>query len=339
MIHREEIADKNLWEQFLCQKQISYYPFFQSWEWGEVQRKLGFPIQRLGLYDGKKLIAVCMFVEVRAKRGFYIHLRHGPVVFPFSEDILAAFLDQIITIAKEKGASFVRVSPLIEEKNLPELFWKKFSAIISPIHRIDAEICWILNIFKSEEEILKNMRKTHRYLIKKSQQSNIEIIQTKNVSDIKHFIPIYNELSHRKHFVPHKGISQEFEEFSKGEKEILMLAKYQQKYIAGALIAFVGNMAIYRHSASLEEYKNIPASYLIQWRAILEAKKRGLSWYNFWGVAPLEDKNHPWFGLTLFKTGFGGNLLEFIHARDIPLSYKYYITYLIEYIRKKQKGY
>lgn len=339
MLKIEEIKNKKIWEEFLNKKQINPYPFFQSWNWGEMQRKLGFNILRLGVFDQSKLIGLCLTIDIEAKRGHYLHLRHGPVFLEYKSEYLKTFFAYIKKIAKNRNTSFIRTSPLITNKSASNLYFKKNDFIDSPIHNMDAEISWILDIDKSEEDLLKEMRKTHRYLIKKAMNLDIEIVRSKKVSDINLFLPIYKSFSKKKGFVQHKGIKEEFEIFIKDNQVLLFFAKHDNKIISSAMIIFLKNMAIYHHGASLEKYRHLPASYLLQWQAILEAKKRGKKLYNFWGIAPLNSKNHPWSGLTLFKTGFGGYPQEFIHAKDLPLNIWYWKTYLIDYISKKTKGY
>lgn len=330
------MQSKEEWEQFL-REQASTYPFFQSWNWGEVQEKLGFEVLRLGIFDNKTLIGVCMVIVVNARRGCYLHLRHGPVFSNYSKEYVDCLIDNLIMIGKEKHGFFIRMSPLVELGSVSTISDKNWKN--APIHNMDGEICWVLDITKSEDELLKNMRKSHRYLIRKAPSYGIEIIKTDNQEYLPEFIEIYKDLSQRKHFVAHKGISEEFGVLAKDKQAFLFLAKYKKKLIAGALIVFVGDMAIYHHSSSLDAYKYVPASYLIQWEAIKEAKKRGKRLYNFWGIAPSSAKNHPWQGLTLFKTGFGGYKKTFLHAQDLPLSLWYYKTFFIEYFSKIRKGY
>ena len=50
-------------------------------------------------------------------------------------------------------------------------------------------------------------------------------------------------------------------------------------------------------------------------------------------------EDHPWKGLTFFKLGFGGEKREFMHAKDLPVSRKYYITKIFETLEKKKRGY
>ena len=71
-------------------------------------------------------------------------------------------------------------------------------------------------------------------------------------------------------------------------------------------------------------------SYFLQWQIIKEAKNRGIKYYNFWGIAPNDNPNHRFAGVTMFKTGFGGERIDWLHAHDLPISNKYWLTYLFE---------
>ncbi len=115
------------------------------------------------------------------------------------------------------------------------------------------------------------------------------------------------------------------------------MAKHNGLPIAAAIILFFGGFAIYHHGASIST--KIPGSYLLQWIAIKEAKKRGKKLYNFWGIAPSDKPNHPWRGISLFKQGFGGREVSFGHAQDLPISPFYAISYTIESARKLSRGY
>src|SRR5258708_6675541 len=184
------------------------------------------------------------------------------------------------------------------------------------------------------------MRKSHRYLIRKAKTMPIEILQTTKKENLEIFLTLLQKLSKEKNFVVHNEIEKEFTIFAKDNECLLLLAKYEGKIIAGACIDFIGNMAIYRHAATDENYRTIPASYLLQWEAILEAIKRGKTFYNFMGIAPEHaKKSHPWQGFTLFKTGFGGDLEYYYPTMDLPLNIKYWKNYAIDWISKIKKGY
>ncbi len=281
---------------------------FQSWKWGEVEKKLGRKVWRLEWSDG-----IAQVVKVEARRGTFLHIRHGPVGTIHIEDLK--------NLAKKERAWFVRMSPQVER--LPDL-----GLVPAPIHAMDAEICWVLDLDKNEEELLANMRKTTRYEIRHA--AGVKVEKSK---DLERFIRLYNATSQRHNFVQHTGIREEFETLDAD----LYIASHQGTDLAAAMIVYFGDEAIYHHGASVPT--KIPASYLLQWEAIREAKSRGKKLYNFWGIAPEDKSNHPWRGITVFKTGFGGREVRFLHAQDLPVSPLYIIPKTIEEIRKRYKGY
>lgn len=339
MLKIKTIQNKVRWESFLNREGVEFYPLFQSFSWGEVQKKLGFEVERIGIFEEEKLLGIALIVDVIAKRGHYLHVRHGPIFKDFKKREFKFFVQYLIKRAKEKGAAFVRLSPLIAKERRNQNIFQQFKFIKSPIHNMDAQICWVLDIRKSEEQLLKEMRKTTRYLIKRGLNSGLNVVKAKKLSDIKFFLNLYKKTAQKHGFVPHQGIAEEFTIFKKDKQDELFLAKFKNKVISGALVIFCHDQAIYHHGASDEKYEKLSPSYLLQWEAILEAKKRGKKLYNFWGIAPPSSKNHPWKGLTLFKTGFGGEVREFVPSHDLPLSPWYWKTYLIESATKFLKGY
>jgi peptidoglycan pentaglycine glycine transferase (the first glycine) len=336
MIHNLKLLDsKNIWEEFL----LIYSPqaLFQSWDWGEVQKKIGHTVYRYGVYKGNSLIGIMQIVVVKARRGTFLHIRHGPVWKESHASNWKELISLLTPLVNKEKAWFIRVSPLIDnsDANVKQLKSSGFSS--APIHAMDAECCWVLDIDKSEEELLLAMRKTTRYEIRHAQKLGITVRSTGEKTTLGDFYALYDETSRRHGFVQHQGIEEEFEVFGKGGNALLYIARYDNQTIAGSIILFYGSQAIYHHGASLTG--KIPASYLIQWEAIREAKRRGLKLYNFWGIAPDESINHPWRGITLFKKGFGGRIVNYIHAQDYAYSPFYIITKSIEHIRRKLKGY
>uniref|UniRef100_A0A7C4M2K6 Peptidoglycan bridge formation glycyltransferase FemA/FemB family protein n=1 Tax=candidate division CPR3 bacterium TaxID=2268181 RepID=A0A7C4M2K6_UNCC3 len=330
----KEIENKNIWENFINR----YCPeaLFQSWLWGEVVKR-NQHLWRWGIFDKKELIGIAQVNKVKAKRGTFLHIRHGPIFSSLNVSNYEFFLSFLKNIAKKEKASFLRISPLLLDNEENRNFFKKIGFRNSPIHAMDGEYCWVLDINKSENELLAGMRKTTRYLIKKAEKLGVEIIKSKKFKDLDDFFSLYAETARRHKFVQHVSIREEFEELSKEDKIIIFKGCYQKKLLAVALIIFYNNQAIYHHSASIEQ--KIPVNYLLQWEAIKEAKRLGKNLYNFWGVAPEGKKRHPWLGHSLFKRGFGGRIISYLHAQDYPLSIRYCTTYVIELLRKWRKGY
>ena len=134
-------------------------------------------------------------------------------------------------------------------------------------------------------------------------------------------------------------MKREYEIFAKDDQIAIFLAEYQGVVIAASLFIYYGDTVYYHHSGSLTEYQKIPASYLIQWKSIQESKRRKFANYNFFGIAREDNPNHPWYGLSFFKKGFGGREQRWIHAQDLAIKPKYWLTYFYEFFERRSRGY
>lgn len=331
----KEITQPDIWDKFiLCENPWS---FFQSFAWGELQRTLGYEVKRWGVFQNSKLIGLAQTVIVRARRGTFLHIRHGPVwtkEFVADSQVWRELLKSLRAYGEKQRAWFIRISPMVDDSETNREFLRQLNFRPSPIHRMDGEICWVLDLTPSENELLSGMRKTTRYLIRQAEKLGVVIEES---TDISEFTKLYFSTSKRQNFVPHQGIEEEFRLFNKNQRGRIYLGKYNNQVSAGALILDFGSQTIYHHGASYPS--KIPVSYLLQWRAIQAAKKRGKKLYNFWGISSSDNPRHPWWGITLFKQGFGGRETQFLHAHDLPLSPFYGISYIIEMLRKFSRGY
>lgn len=341
----KEINDKDTWESFIKNHSnidASRTSFIQSWNWGVFLEKQGQKTYYLGIYDQDKLVGVALGTKVNAKRGKYIHFRHGPVIDWKNKEIVKFVLSELKSLAKREKVWFIRISPLIKDSKLITRTTKTYK---SQMHDVDAQTTWEMKLDKAEETMLKEMRKNTRYNIRKAEKMGIEILKTKDPKYLEDFWEIFQDTVKRQQWNAYsfEYIKDEFESFLEDDQTLLILAKYKGKFISASMFNFYNDQSVYHHSGNLTEYRKIPSSYLIQWEAIKEAKNRDMKYHNFWGV-PLDENNeldqdHPWAGLGLFKVGFGGYGARWIHARDIPVSPLYWLTHLYEKLERMRRGY
>lgn len=361
----EETHDQAAWDQFLRGQQ--YCPFLQSWTMGEVYRDIGEEPIRLVAKDGDKIVGICQAIFIPARRGKHLAVSYGPVIAESADSKVTAgaLLDALKTIAQTKGCSFLRVSPFSPTHDsrltIPH-------ALPSPLHLL-AEHLWYLplknpdpwnlsnqelatsNSLLTEEQLLMSMRKTTRNLIRRAEKDGVTVEASKDpVNDLQHFLLLHDETRKRHGFTPYTNafFKAQVARFAPRNECTLYLARYQGQVIASSIHMHAFGETSYHHGASSYAHNKIPASYLLQWTAIRDALKRGDNVYNFWGIAPgaltedgfkISEPGHPFAGVTLFKTGFGGNLLNLMHCQDIPLSKKYYLTRGFEMVRKWKRGF
>lgn len=351
-------VSSDAWDAFLARQQ--YRPFLQSWTMGEVYAQIDQPAIRLEAVDAKGDIAAIAFAHlVPARRGRHLSVPYGPLGDPAA---FPALFEALAETGRTHQCAFIRVSPhLPRETPIPTGAMKSMR---SPLHLLGEEI-WYLplrtpNPWTSDgdsaprqaEEILMQCRKTTRNLIRRAEKDGVTI-EAAPYPDVglKEFIRLHDETRKRHGFTPYgnRFFRAQVEQFMKKGQVTVYLAHYQGEVIAASVHMTSNGETSYHHGASSAAHSKVPASYLLQWRAIEDALKRGDRVYNFWGIAPthldeegerrLLDKNHPFAGVTTFKTGFGGELLPLVHCFDIPLTPMYRLTRAIELVRKWRRGF
>jgi lipid II:glycine glycyltransferase (peptidoglycan interpeptide bridge formation enzyme) len=344
----KEIKDKGIWERFLSE--IEEKTFLQSWNWGEFNKNMGDKIFRFGIYERKELIATALILKVKAKRATFMFVPHGlNVRFDVKRskfEVLKFFLEELKKTAKGEKADFIRMAPIYERtKDNIEIF-KKLGFRTAPIH-VHPDLTWELGLEQSIDQLLMQMRKTTRYLIRKAEKDkDVEIVEGNEMRYIEDFNNLYQQTKERQHFTPFslEYLKKEFSSFFPEGQISVFLGKYRGEVVSSGVFIFWQGIGFYHHGASSLKYPKVPVSYQLLWEAIKRAKDRGCKKFNFWGIAPVSesgkvfDKNHPWAGLTLFKMGFGGNAKEYVKTQDFIISQRYYISFLIETLRKMKRG-
>ena len=99
-----------------------------------------------------------------------------------------------------------------------------------------------------------------------------------------------------------------------------------------------GKEGDYYEAASTDLNRKLPGAYALLWQAAKDLKMEGYERFNLWGIAPPNQPNHRYAGVTTFKTGFGGEVIEYVPAHDLVLSKIGYLKdYMVEAIRKKKR--
>lgn len=309
--------------------------FLQSWHWGEFQKLQGNKIWRLGIYNNGEPFSVALVVKIVAERGTFLLVQHNV-------GISEVLLSELKRITKEESCDFIRMAPLIQRSDENKKIFRDLGFREAAMHANAYEATWKLDITLPEEEILKNMRKTTRYLIKQAQNNpDITIEKSADLGGVEIYQKLNREVAKRQNFAPfsEEYIKNEFEVFVKDGQALWLFGKYKGEIAAGALIIFWSGIGFYHQAASLSKYAKLAIPYLLQWEAIKETKNRGCKIYDFWGYTdPQKYPKHPWAGPTLFKMGFGGRAYEYVKTQDYPISKKYWLINIFEKIRKIKRG-
>ncbi|MDX9913592.1 MAG: peptidoglycan bridge formation glycyltransferase FemA/FemB family protein [Candidatus Moranbacteria bacterium] len=313
--------------------------FLQSQQWINFQNKFG--IRSLIISDRNFWSNILEYKLPLVGKYFYVP--RGPVCEKnINEDELSNVMGDLIKLAKINKAAWIRIDNF--DGKIRKTLEKNKNKVVKAPHDMQPKQLFIIDINKSEEDILAKMKPKTRYNIRLASKKGVQIEMVKNLKNnkekIEKFLDLIEKTGDRKgiNFHPRKYYREMFENIDENNLR-LYLANYKNKIVAGAIMIVYGEMAVYLHGASNDDDKNVMAPFLLQWQMIKDAKNLGVLKYDFGGVSIGEDdkeREKKWLGVTRFKQGFSKNNrpVEFSGSYDIIINPIKYWTYrLIQKIK------
>ena len=323
---------KDVWNGFLLQNSLE--GFLQSFEWGEFQTAVSRQVFRYAVFEHGKILAVASAVEHSLSMGLkYWYLPRGPIAFASAGDAeQAAIFDFFIKALKEKaktrGVIFVRMEPPLEKSKRG--MWDKFD-LKNVAGSVQPKDTLVLDLQKSEEDLLGEMKPKTRYNIRLAEKKGVEVFSEGfTANSFEEFWKLIQETSSRDGIVSHsKDYYRKMLEVLGAQGNLkckLYFARYENRTIAANIVLSFGGYVIYLHGASSNDLRNLMAPYLLQWRQIQDAKNVAAKTYDFWGIT-VDNAQPKWAGITRFKKGFGGKEVSYVGVYDLVINKFLYDLY------------
>ena len=343
-----EWQDKKTWNQFVISQKRAQ--FCQSFEWGEFQKSLGRKIYRLAVIEDDKILAICLLIKMKLPLGKgYFYSPRGPIIAERIQQqkseiinskfkiIIKCLTEKIKELANQEGIIFWRFEPTskLQVANCK-------LQVTSPVQPSKT---LILNLDKSPEQLLSTLHPKTRYNIKLAEKRGIKISYSYRPEDEKAFLSLIHETALRDNFKPHPDFYYQKMIEILGRQENgnelmgvyylrnemyercflkLIQAQLGDKILVSNILVYFGDTVTYLHGASLSEKRNLMAPFLCQWQAILDAQELGYQFYDFWGI-----NEKKWPGVTRFKLGFNGQIIEYPGTFDVILDKFWYKIYYL----------
>ncbi len=316
-----EIIDQKEWNELYSQAISASGKFLQSWEWGEFQKSCDRKVYRLS-NDG----AIAQIIELPLPfNKKYWFCPKGPLMNHEPRTMNNTFIDELKICAKKAGAVFLCIEPA-----------DVIASGGSQSHDRSPRATSIVDLTKSEDELLSAMHQKTRYNIKVAAKHGVVVGSWSQPKadppradmvhgSFDHVWNLFSETAARDGF--HLHPREYYERQIKMPNIEVFIAECEGKILAAAVVIFSNGVATYLHGASAGEMRNVMAPYALHWEIIKNAKARGSIKYDLWGIS--DDPKSGWAGITRFKRGWGGVDFSAPGTYDLPVSRFWYSVYTL----------
>lgn len=245
--------------------------------------------------------------------------------------------NKFINLCKQQNCIFIQIETFsISNKNSPiieKMCWKLgyYKKFITPYTAI-------IDLSKTVDEILSEMKPKWRYNINLSLKKWIEVFEAEiSEKNIKIFYDLMTQTTVRDKFSWNTiDYYKNFLQIISNSK--LIFTKIWEKILSAWIFVFDKEISIYYYwaSTSEKEFRNLMAPYLMQWYAIQKAKDFWSKYYDFLWIASPGDKNSSLAWVSDFKLKFTQNIVNCSESYIwINNNFKYNLLKICKKIKSK----
>lgn len=331
----------------------------QSWVWGDFKSRWGWTASRHSLTIAENSwqpLAAAQVLKRRLPRLPYsiLYVPKGPVLNYNDRTLRRQVLQELEKLARREKAIMIKIDPEVVR------YWGVEQERKSPVgakfieelqqrgwlysaEQIQFPNTVILDLTRSEEDLLASMKSKTRYNIRLAGRKGITVRQG-SPDDLNKIAAMYEETAARDSFAirPIAYYLDAWRSFYEEGMGMPLLAEYEGEPLAAVFLVRFGDRVTYMYGASTNRERKRMPNYLLQWEAIRWAKGQGCTIYDFWGAPSEFVEDDPLWGVWRFKDGFQGDVVWHIGAWDYPARPFWYNVYArllpryLEFLRSRQ---
>lgn len=333
----QDASSREDWDAFI--KSHPESNFLQSWDFYEFHSARGKTIVRRWFLQDDNVVGAYAGVVETAKRGTYLAIAGGPILDWGDQKLVRAVFDDIREQGLKTKCTFVRVRPQLELSDASLKLMADLGLKKAPMY-LSVEFAGVLDLNKTEDEILTGASQGFRRKLRKALKNDIEIAAETSDEAIDEFCRLEKIHAERQKYVAFSSsfLKRQYEAFRKGGEVLIYTARKDGETLAQNFMIFYGPEASYHYGVSSELGTKYSAAPLLHMEAMKEARKRGCIRYNLWGIVEPNETSHRFYGVSEFKRSFGCAELRYTPAHDLILKpARYQMTKIIETARKKKR--
>ena len=247
--------------------------------------------------------------------------------FPKGPAPTKSMIEELVKLGIEKRAIFIQLEPNVKKRSQ---FIVHSSQLRRSHHPLFTKYTFILDLTKSEDELLKAMHSKTRYNLRVAERHGVVVSEDNSPEAFEAYLALSRETTSRQGFYAHD------ETYHRTMWKILhaagiahlFTATYQHNILTAWIIFTWGKMVYYPYGASSRDHREVMAPTLMLWEVAKWAKANGYTSFDLWGaMGENPDTNDPWYGFHRFKQGFNPELVEYVGSYDLiirPFLYRLY---------------
>lgn len=253
-----------------------------------------------------------------------LYCAYGPHVE--TTEALDEALASLKKLAKAQKVTFIRIEPTgavtastLQARGLSRVTY----------NQLQPEHTQIIDLSADEADIIAAMNQNNRNLYRNYAKKGIEMHISRDPNDLSIFTNLMHSVAERNNIKAHSDSyfkAQAKALFPTGDAR-LFYATYDGTPIAASIAYDSDTTRYYAHASADDTYRKLSPGTALLAYMIVDAKRKGLTQFDLYGIAPTDDPTHRWAGFTKFKKSFGGTSFTYVGAWDLPIARLGYLIY------------
>ena len=313
------VTDPAAWNAFV--ESSPYHAFPQLWEWGEVRAMGGWRPVRLVIGPSRDdpIAGAQLLLRRMPVIGWHLaYVPRGPIGALDDTAVADALVRALRALGREARIATVRADPEARldtayGRTLLRAPWRAAPKVQPPTTRV-------IDLAVGEDALRAALKRKHRQYVNKAERGGVTIERFDGATPpdvigaaLADFNRIYQHTAARAGFVARQPFYYErvWSIFAPTGRVRLSFAVLEGERVATLFHFTCGERAVESYGGMTDPGAEARANYLLKWTAISDFAREGFAVYDMWGLAT--------GGIRQFKEGFGGEEIEYVGARDLPL--------------------
>ncbi|MCL4360271.1 peptidoglycan bridge formation glycyltransferase FemA/FemB family protein [Patescibacteria group bacterium] len=308
--------DQNIWDG------LAGHPL-QSWAWGEFRTSMGIDLVRM-IEERNGTPVSCLEVTFHRIPHTPWTVGYGPKGPAVDQHMIAA----LMKLGRQKNSVFIQLEPNIQASSpLPIC---RSPNLVPSHHPLFTRYTFILDLTKSEDELLSAMHPKTRYNIRIAEKHGVRVVMDNSADGFAAYLRLTEETTKRQGFYAHTAEYHKkmWDTLSKAGIAKLFTASYKGTVLSAWIVFLWKDTLYYPYGSSSREHREVMAPNLLLREISTWAKQRGCKAFDLWGaLGPDPNPHDPWYGFHRFKAGYRPALVEYAGSFDLvtrPMLYRVY---------------